>query len=81
MPLLFKAPNAVPLLHPIFSNIARPRLSFPISGAAAPTTSPSRYAAPLNRKPGLTLAPRFRFEAEDMCDLVDHPTLIVSHWG
>ena len=41
MPLLFKAPRAVPLLQPIFSNMARPRLSAPISGALAPTTSPS----------------------------------------
>lgn len=55
IPLLLEAPSAVPLLHPIFSSIARPRFSAPISGAEAPTTSPSMYETAPPTAPRLLL--------------------------
>ena len=45
MPLLSIAPRAMPMLHPIFSSIARPLFACPISGAEPPTTSPFRTTA------------------------------------
>lgn len=45
----------MPLLHPIFSSIARPRFSAPISGAEAPTTSPSMYETAPPTAPRLLL--------------------------
>lgn len=43
IPLLSWAPNAVPVVQPIFSNMARPLFSVPSSGSLSPTTSPSLY--------------------------------------
>ncbi len=42
MPLLSIEPSAMPLLQPIFSSIVLPLFVTAISGAEAPTTSPSR---------------------------------------